>query len=224
MPDRLPYIIEPMRLADVDQILAIERVAFPAPWSARAYRYEIVENEHSTMVVVRSAPHWARRLAQRLPPRLSVEPTPVLGYAGFWLLVDDAHISTIAVHPEWRRRGLGELLLLSLLEQGAKQGAQRATLEVRVSNYRAQGLYRKYGFEVVSRRRRYYSDNNEDAFIMVTPAFETHEFQANLRQCRDGLYARLKGAGMNMRWQHASGGLVRQNRTDGVKSGRRNPN
>jgi ribosomal-protein-alanine N-acetyltransferase len=224
MPERLPYIVEPMRLADVEQVLDIERVAFPAPWSARAYRYEITENEHSTMIVVRFAPHWARRLVQRLHLLLSAEPSPVLGYAGFWLLVDDAHISTIAVHPEWRHRGLGELLLLSLLEQATKQGAQRATLEVRVSNQEAQGLYHKYGFEVVSRRRRYYSDNNEDAFIMATPPFETHEFQENLRQCRDRLHTRLQDEGVDRHPQLGTGGPVRQNRPDRVKSSHRNPN
>lgn len=191
MANRLPYVVEPMRLADVDQIIEIEEMAFPAPWSARAYRYEIEKNRHSTMIVVRPAPRveglWARWL-----PRLGLtQPGPVLGYAGFWLLVDEAHVCTIAVHPRRRQEGLGELLVLSLLDQGAKQGAVRSTLEVRVSNLAAQGLYHKYGFEVVSLQRRYYSDNNEDAYIMATPPFEAPEFQANLRQCRAELYARL---------------------------------
>jgi ribosomal-protein-alanine N-acetyltransferase len=115
-----------------------------------------------------------------------------LGYGGLWLLVDEAHISTIAVHPQWRGTGLGERLLLSLLEQGAKRGMQRATLEVRVSNEAAQGLYHKLGFEIAGRQKRYYSDNNEDAFILVTPPFDTPGFQDNLRRCRAELHARLR--------------------------------
>lgn len=192
MPDRLPFLVEPMTLADVDQVMEIEQIAFSAPWSARAYRYEITENENSTMLVVRPAPEPDSLLA-RAARRLGLStPGPVLGYGGFWLLVDEAHIATLAVHPRWRGQGLGELLLLSLLERGAKRGAQRATLEVRVSNQIAQGLYHKLGFEIVSRRKRYYADNDEDAYIMATPLFTATDFQSNLRRCRAELYARLR--------------------------------
>jgi ribosomal-protein-alanine N-acetyltransferase len=188
MPDHLPYIVEPLTLADIDQVMQIEQAAFTAPWSARAYRFEVADNEQSTMLAVRPARlprNWLERLRLPRRPRL-------LGYAGFWLLLDDAHICTIAVHPEWRRRGLGELLLLSLLDRAAPLGARRATLEVRVSNRAAQGLYHKYGFETISRRRRYYADNNEDAHIMITPPFTDPAFQANLSRCRTRLYARLR--------------------------------
>lgn len=191
---RLPYVVEPMSLADLDQVMEIEQASFSAPWPARAYRYEITENRHSTMLVVRAAGsrpvHWLRRL------RIG-QPCPVLGYAGFWLLVDEAHIATIAVHPQWRRRGLGELLLLSLLDRGPQLGARRATLEVRVSNQAAQGLYSKYGFEIEARQRRYYSDNNEDAYLMATPPFDTPAFQANLEQRRRDLYARFQNERSN---------------------------
>lgn len=189
MPDHLPYIVEPLTLADIDQVMQIEQVAFTAPWSARAYRFEIADNEQSTMLAVRPAQlrrNWLERLRLPRRPRL-------LGYAGFWLLVDDAHICTIAVHPEWRRRGLGELLLLSLLDRAAPLGARRASLEVRVSNRAAQRLYHKVGFETISRRRRYYADNNEDAYIMITPPFTEPGFETNLRRCRTRLCARLQG-------------------------------
>jgi ribosomal-protein-alanine N-acetyltransferase len=181
-----------MSLADVDQVMAIEQMAFSAPWSARAYRYEVAENEHSTMLVVRQAPAGAFAwlpLARRLH---LTPPHPVLGYGGFWLLVDEAHIATIAVHPEWRGCGLGELLLLSMLDRGRELGARLATLEVRVSNHRARQLYQKYGFYAEARRRRYYTDNNEDAILMSTPPFDTNDFQENLGHCRTGLYARLR--------------------------------
>jgi ribosomal-protein-alanine N-acetyltransferase len=197
MPERLPYIVEPMTLADIDWVMGIERASFPLPWSARAYRYEVAENKHSTMLVVRPAAGPAgplKRLAhQALAHHLGLaKPRPLLGYAGSWLLVDEAHICTIAVHPEWRGQGLGELLLLSLLERAWELDALRATLEVRVSNRVALGLYQKYGFEIVSRRKRYYTDNNEDAYIMSTPPFETPEYQEHLSRCRSRLYACLR--------------------------------
>lgn len=195
MRERLPYLVEPMTLDDIDQVMEIEQIVFPAPWSARAYHYEITQNDHSTMLVVRStgAPagpldHLRRRLGL-------IAPQPVLGYAGLWMLVDEVHICTLAVHPQWQGRGLGELLLDSLLEQGRKLGALRATLEVRVSNTAALELYLKYGFEIVSRRKRYYIDNNEDAYIMTTQRFETASFRWNLDRLRRQLHARLQDPG-----------------------------
>jgi ribosomal-protein-alanine N-acetyltransferase len=191
MPDRLPFVVEPMSLDDLDQVMEIEQVAFPVPWPAQSYHFEITESAHSTMLVVRPAPASIGRLARWLSRFSAVAQVPVVGYAGFWLLADEAHVATIAVHPTWRGQGLGELLLLSLLDHGAKLGARRATLEVRTSNTVAQGLYRKCGFEVISRRKRYYVDNDEDAYIMATPPFEKPAFRASLQQCRRRLYERL---------------------------------
>ncbi len=191
MPNRLPYLVEPMALDDIEQVMEIERIVFPAPWSARAYRYEITRNEHSTMLVVRKARTPAGPLARLKRLFGLVASGPLLGYAGFWLLVDEAHICTIAVHPQWQGQGLGELLLVSLLEHGMRLGADRATLEVRVSNSSARALYEKYGFEIISRRKGYYTDNSEDAYIMTTPLFETAQFQMNLSVCRQQLHDRL---------------------------------
>jgi ribosomal-protein-alanine N-acetyltransferase len=196
MLDSIPYLVEPMVVSDLGQVMAIERASFSLSWSERAYRYEIVENEHSTMLVVRTAPRllgrpaaWLQRLGWGNPG--TQKSGPVLGYAGFWLLVDDAHVATIAVDPDHRGRGLGALLLASLIERAADLGARRATLEVRVSNETAQGLYRKYGFQIVERRRRYYSDNNEDAYLMATPSFESPDFQETLRRNTAALARRL---------------------------------
>ena len=191
MPHRSPYIIEPMALSDLDEVMSIEQASFSSPWSRRAYRYEIVENEHSTMLVARPAPELFARPAGWLRRLGLLAPAPVLGYAGFWLLVDDAHVATIAVHPGWRRRGLGELLLVSLIKQAVAQGAGRATLEVRVSNRAAQALYDKYDFRIVERRRRYYSDNNEDAYLMATPPFTSAGFRQNLERRLAALSKRL---------------------------------
>ncbi len=91
----------------------------------------------------------------------------VAGFVGYWHVVDEAHISTIAVHPKWRGSGVGEQLLRATLEHALSLGAQMATLEVRVSNAAAQNLYRKYHFEEVGRRKNYYRDNGEDAVLMT---------------------------------------------------------
>jgi len=196
MADRLPeettarkFVVEPMVVSDLGDVMIIERLSFSSPWSERAYRFEIEQNENSVMLVVR--PAFPLSLWDRIRGRAGVR-SPVLGYGGLWLLVDEAHISTIAVHPQWRSKGLGEMVMLSLLEQGIKRGMQRATLEVRVSNEAAQGLYRKLGFQSAGRQKRYYSDNNEDAFIMVTPPFDTPGFKENLRRCRAELQTRFR--------------------------------
>jgi ribosomal-protein-alanine N-acetyltransferase len=190
MADPLPFVVEPMRLTDLDQVMAIERDAFSAPWSVHAYRYEILKNKYSTMLVAREAVTASKR-PDWLPLLSSARKSPVLSYGGFWLLVDEVHISTIAVSIEWRGRGLGELLLISLLDRGVRLGAHRATLEVRISNLAAQGLYRKYGFETTARQKQYYADNNEDAFIMATPLFASPRFQNRMHQCRVQLHKRL---------------------------------
>jgi [ribosomal protein S18]-alanine N-acetyltransferase len=190
MSDWMPYLVEPMRLSDIDQVMEIEQVSFSLPWPARAYRYEITENQHSTMLVVRAAPPPGRGL---WPFSRRKRRGRVLGYAGGWLLVDDLHISTIAVDPPWRGCGLGELLLSSLLERGMALGARQSTLEARVTNRAAQELYLKYGFEIVTRKPHYYADNSEDAFIMVTPLFDTLAFRQNLALRQAGLRERLRG-------------------------------
>ena len=100
-----------------------------------------------------------------------------VAYGGMWLLVDEAHITTIAVRPEYRGRGFGEMLMIGLIEKATEVGARWVTLEVRVSNTVAQNLYRKYTFHAEGVRKGYYSDNNEDAVIMWSDDIRTPEFQ-----------------------------------------------
>jgi ribosomal-protein-alanine N-acetyltransferase len=188
----LVYRIDPMQASDLRYVMPIERVAFPSPWPASAYRYELTQNDLSTYLVLRlrHLPHggdgqgvrglWAWR---RSPP--------VLGYGGFWMIVDESHISTLAVHPDWRGRGLGEMLLVALIEASILRGAAEATLEVRVSNVVAQNLYRKYGFVQVGRRKGYYHDNHEDALIMTTPRLDEARFAARYQELETSLRKRL---------------------------------
>ncbi len=142
-------LIRPMRVADLAAVQQIERASFMTPWPQQAYRQELETN----------------RLAQYLVAQIGDE---VVAYGGIWLMVDEAHITTFAVHPRDRRRKIGERLILALLDLAADRGAREATLEVRLSNLPARRLYEKYGFRPVGIRPRYYSDNNEDALIMTT--------------------------------------------------------
>jgi ribosomal-protein-alanine N-acetyltransferase len=147
--------IRPMTGADLPSVQLIERASFATPWPAHAYRQELEAN----------------RLAHYLVGTLASE---IVAYGGIWLMVDEAHITTFAVHPRYRRRRIGERLLLALLDLAVDRRAREATLEVRLSNLAARRLYEKYGFRPVGIRPRYYSDNQEDALIMTTePLTET---------------------------------------------------
>lgn len=189
----LPYVVRPMSLQDIPEVMEIERRVFPAPWPARAYEYELKHNPSSCYLVVRpvvqakSHPGFARG---------PVSHGPLVAYGGFWQMVDEAHICTLAVHPDWRGRGLGELTLVKLLERATEMGAEVATLEVRVSNLAAQSLYRKYGFATVGLRKAYYSDNNEDALIMTSEPLGSLVFQRRLASLRQALYERLRSTPM----------------------------
>ncbi len=132
-------------------------------------------------------------LAGQSPPPAA----PVAGYAGLWAVCDEGHITTIAVEPPQRRRGVGELLLNGLIDLGFEMGVEVLTLEVRVSNIAAQRLYAKYGFEEAGRRIRYYTDNGEDALIMTTGALHESSYQAALHTLRWQLFNRLRGHACN---------------------------
>jgi ribosomal-protein-alanine N-acetyltransferase len=119
------------------------------------------------------------------------EQSSIIGFAGMWLAFDEAHVTTIGVDPPHRSLGLGELLLLCMFDEAVERRANWLTLEVRVSNASAQALYRKYGFTTHGTRKRYYSDNNEDALIMWSPALGELQFRAEVESRRDALAARL---------------------------------
>lgn len=190
----LPYVVEPMRLRDIGEVMEIEHTSFPSPWSARAYRHELLENDLSHYFVVRQrqTERAGSRLLARIHRSLGVgKRPPILGYGGFWMMAGEAHISTIAVQPDWRRRGIGELLLVAMLDRATELEASMATLEVRVSNVVAQNLYRKYGFQQVGLRRRYYRDSNEDALIMSTERLTSANFQSHFQPLKRALREKL---------------------------------
>jgi ribosomal-protein-alanine N-acetyltransferase len=200
IPDNLPTHVEPMTPADLGDVLEIERASFPSPWSARAYEYELRYNDMAHYFVARAPSRlppfdergmwsWLKR-AFRPPP--ADDPLMMVGYIGYWLMAGEAHISTIAVHPNMRGRSYGELLLSFVIADAARRGAHVATLEVRVSNTNAQHLYSKYGFDKVGLRKAYYSDNNEDAFIMTTPPLNSAAYQQKFQRLETALARRLR--------------------------------
>jgi ribosomal-protein-alanine N-acetyltransferase len=162
--------IEAMRIEDIAAVQAIEQASFTTPWPPQAYRSELETN----------------RLAAYLAARIG---DAVVGYAGIWMMVDEAHITTFAVHPAWRRRRIGERLLLAVLDLATARGAREATLEVRLSNLPARRLYEKYGFRPVGLRPDYYSDDHEDALIMTTEPLDSAAMRDRIERLRGVLDA-----------------------------------
>jgi ribosomal-protein-alanine N-acetyltransferase len=184
-------------MEDVDQVAAMDRMSFSNPWPPRTYRYELMENPQSRLFVIEPdelpdsdngngngngishrQPAWWERMFSDLLGGADL-PITLMGFVGMWHIAHEAHISTIAVHPDWRGQKLGELLLWSIARQAIRQGAQVLTLEVRVSNTLAQNLYRKYGFVKTGIRYGYYRDNGEDAYQMTVPKLDG-AFRENL--------------------------------------------
>jgi ribosomal-protein-alanine N-acetyltransferase len=170
-------IITPLTPADLDAIMALERVCFKDPWTRRMYLADLTENELATY------------LAARLPrPQAAAQ---ILAYGGLWMMADEAHIATIATHPDWRGCGLGLYLMLALLDAAQAQGARVSTLEVRADNLPAQRLYQKLGYEVVGQRRHYYRDG-ADGVLMTTPALAEPAMQERLAIVRKDALRKLE--------------------------------
>ena len=148
-----------MRLDDIDQVILIDRLSFSLPWPASAFRHELLNNPSSLL--------WVAELD------LADGSPSVVGAVVVWMILDEAHIATLAVHPDYRRRGISQQLLVIVLRQAIERGAALATLEVRANNLAGQALYKQFKFEIVGRRPRYYQDNYEDALIM-TVDFNQH--------------------------------------------------
>ena len=149
-------LIRRMTLADVPAVHEIDILSFSLPWPERSFRFELTENQVSR--------GWVAEVDGKIAAMLVL-----------WFIVDEAHIATIAVHPDFRRQGIGEQILLQALRAARDEGAERAFLEVRAGNAAAQAMYKKYGFEVAGIRAGYYKDNNEDALLMNLEKFDSLE-------------------------------------------------
>lgn len=165
-PKSLLYRFRPMTLEDVSRVHEIDKLSFSMPWTERSYRFEVTENKHSVLFVAEAyVPDSAQlEYTGAITPDRQPE---IVGMIVTWVIIDEAHVATIAIHPDHRGHGLGRKLLAIGLLAGYERGARMAYLEVRRSNLAAQNLYNQFGFWVAGERSRYYQDNNEDALLMT---------------------------------------------------------
>ncbi len=171
----MPFRFDAMTVGDIPEVMRIERRVFPEMWTSGIYQRELTANPWSH--------YYTLRPTQPGFP-------PILAYGGVWQMDKSAHIPTIATHPDYQRRGLGGYLLMELLIRGEALGCNEATLEVRASNYPAQKMYLRMGFEIVGVRYHYYRDNNEDAMIMTRPTLVLAELQKELEAAKHRLTLR----------------------------------
>ena len=136
-----------MTIADIEQVYEIEKLSFTLAWTKDAFYYEMTSNEHAYYVIAETD-------------------EGIVGYCGMWLVMDEAHVTNIAIHPDQRGKKLGEGLMKAAIDRAKAHGAVLMTLEARVSNTVAQNLYRKLGFKNGGIRKGYYTDNYEDAIVM----------------------------------------------------------
>ena len=202
----MSYYVRLMRKEDIPQVTRIDREAFSNQWPPPDYRHEL-QNRVAHYIVACNEDKKAEQPEVKAPPEeeftglaarlrwlisrrfFSNEPPPpsreyITGFTGLWVVADEAHITNIAVREARRRQGIGELLLISLIDLAVELKANIVTLEVRTSNTVAQSLYTKYGFNQVGKRRGYYVDNREDGILMSTPDISSVAFQTHLQQLK----------------------------------------
>jgi ribosomal-protein-alanine N-acetyltransferase len=165
--------IRKMQPSDLPRVVEVERACFGERWSQAAFENELANAQSSYFV--------------------SLHGGAIVGYAGYWLILEEAHITTIGTDPAHQGKGFGERMLLHLVDHAARAEARWVTLEVRVSNQAAIALYEKYGFTSLGRRRGYYHDNHEDALVMWTENIDTPAYKALLQQRREALERRGPG-------------------------------
>lgn len=203
----MPYGVRLMRQEDILQVIEIDREAFPTQWPPNNYKRElqnrlayfmvayddgktVIEPEAETPPETGGLGLFSRikRLFRGESPATVRMPAPIrqylAGFAGIWLLAGEAHITNVAVRKCCQRRGIGELLLISIIELATRLKADIITLEVRAFNTPAQNLYLKYGFSKAGVRPTYYTDNREDALLMSTGNIASASFQARLQQLK----------------------------------------
>ena len=146
------YTIRLTKAEDLHEVWLLDVKSFPMPWPESSFRYDFYQNDHARM--------WVAEANDE-----NGDPIIIASMVA-WMIIDEAHLGTIAVHPDYRGRGVGEAMMHTLIANTRQEGALKIDLEVRKSNLAAQALYRKFGFVVEGERKRYYSDNHEDALLM----------------------------------------------------------
>ncbi len=210
--------LQPLSLDLLPAAVALDQRCFGGLWTLDGYRREL-ESPNSELLVVVEKAEGRRQEAegareqkyldltlktqnsklktQDLPTPHSPLPTPQLGLSCYGALLEEAHITMLAIDPAYQRQGLGQALLYALIASAHTRGLKRATLEVRVSNASALSLYQKFDFREAGRRRRYYPDNGEDALVLWRGGLQTPEFSERLRDWQQQVCERLHKAG----WQ-----------------------
>ena len=190
--------IRPMTLGDIPQVMDIERESFPTMWPQTTYRKELKNKLARYLVAYEPTSEAPAPLREGAAPlqrhaglsgllRRLFRPAPatqerILGVVGLWCMMGEGHIVTIAVREAYRRQGIGELLVVAIIDAAQEAGQDGVTLEYRISNSGARKLYEKYGFKQVGVRARYYSDNQEDAVLMSTPPLRSSKFRKLLSE------------------------------------------
>ena len=166
--------IRRMEPEDLELVFLLDCMSFSLPWSLNSYKFELTNPASRPWVVEVTLPPDAKPLEYKPPHPVAVSEQArqpgekaILAVLVLWLIMDEAHIATLAVHPEWRRQGIARKLLKHVLARAADEGARTVMLDVRSGNLPAQALYAEFGFEVVGRRPGYYKDNGEDALLMT---------------------------------------------------------
>jgi ribosomal-protein-alanine N-acetyltransferase len=201
------YLVRLMHHEDINEVTEIDRQAFPSTWPPPRYEREMENKVSHHIVVARDTPECRDKTVIEKEPSLTSrvrrffsatrasndsDRICIVGFAGCWMMAGEAHVTSIAVREAYRGQGIGELLMISLVELARDLEADMLTLEARVSNTVAQNLYRKFGFTEVGMRPRYYIDNGEDAIIMSVEDFKLPSFEEHFQQIK-GEFSRQHG-------------------------------
>lgn len=178
--------------------LVLDQLCFGGLWTLEGYQREL-DSPNSELLVLQKSQIFQNQLGEQkfLEPLHNND--PILGLGCFWAIVDEAHITIVAVHPHYQGQGLGQALLYALLDKARQRGMERATLEVRASNHPALLLYEKFGFREAGRRRRYYEDTGEDALILWRGGLQSPEFAQALVDWQQQVQARLRQTSWSLR-------------------------
>lgn len=196
--------VKPIAPQMLGAVLELDDLCFGGLWTLEAYQREL-DSPNSVLLGLflgNSTEQGEQRSKGEVfnypqPSSLTPYPSPLLSIGCFWEILDEAHITLLAVHPNYQGRGLGQAMLLALMIEAIDRGLERATLEVRASNLPALSLYQKFGFKFAGRRRKYYKDTNEDALILWCGDLQTSEFQSNLASSYQSVSDRLQLSGWN---------------------------
>jgi len=185
--------LKPLTADLLPAAVQLDQACFGRLWTLEGYRREL-ESPNSELVVLQPQQEQPSTEAIANLADIPLDSSPIIGLGCFWSIVEEAHITIVAVHPSYQRQGLGQALLWALLGQAHQRGLERATLEVRVSNQAAIALYEKFGFQEAGRRRRYYEDTGEDASILWRGGLQYPEFAQTLSDWHQPILERLNGS------------------------------